>query len=84
MPAGTVKWFNRRKGYGFIEPENGDKDIFIHITAVKEAGLETLREEQHVSFDLTERQGRQVAVNLSSEEGEERSEAEESEEAVAS
>jgi len=52
MAKGTVKWFNRAKGYGFIEPEGGDKDAFVHITAVQRAGIETLFEGQEVEFEL--------------------------------
>ena len=52
MATGTVKWFNRSKGYGFIEPGDGDKDAFVHISAVEKAGLETLNEGQKVEFDL--------------------------------
>ena len=51
MMNGTVKWFNTAKGYGFIEPENGEKDVFIHISAVEKSGLKTLLENQKVSFD---------------------------------
>ena len=50
MANGTVKWFNTNKGYGFIQPDNGDKDIFVHISAVEKAGLKTLLENQKVSF----------------------------------
>ena len=52
MPSGTVKWFNVTKGYGFIEPEDGGKDIFVHITAVQQSGLESLADGQKVSFEL--------------------------------
>ena len=52
MPTGTVKWFNATKGYGFIEPEDGSKDAFVHISAVERAGLGTLREGQTVSFEV--------------------------------
>jgi len=52
MPTGTVKWFNPTKGYGFIEPEDGSKDAFVHISAVERAGLSTLNEGQKVSFEL--------------------------------
>jgi CspA family cold shock protein len=50
MPTGTVKWFNIEKGYGFIQPEGGGKDVFVHVTAVQAAGLDTLNEGQRVSF----------------------------------
>ena len=56
MPTGTVKWFNATKGFGFIPPDDGSKDVFVHISAVERAGLGTLREEQRVSFE--ERPGR--------------------------
>jgi CspA family cold shock protein len=52
MPTGTVKWFNPVKGYGFIEPEDGSKDAFVHVSAVERAGLTSLNEGQKVSFDL--------------------------------
>ena len=65
MPTGTVKWFNPTKGFGFIEPEEGGKDAFVHISAVERAGLSTLREGQKVSFELVPgRDGRQSAENL--------------------
>ena len=66
MPNGTVKWFNKRKGYGFIEPETeNEKDVFVHITAVQEAGLRRLDEDQEVSFDIeTSEDGRKSAINI--------------------
>ena len=65
MSKGTVKWFNRAKGYGFIEQEEGDKDAFVHITAVQRAGIETLFEGQEVEFELTVGEsGRQNADQL--------------------
>ena len=65
MALGTVKWFNSQKGYGFIQPEGGQKDVFVHISAVERAGMSDLREGQRVSFDLErDRQGRTSAVNL--------------------
>ena len=65
MANGTVKWFNATKGFGFIEPEDGGKDAFVHISAVERAGLSTLREGQKVSFDLTPgRDGKEAAENL--------------------
>lgn len=65
MPAGKVKWFNNVKGYGFIEPEDGGKDIFVHITAVQAAGLASLQENQRVEFELEEgRDGRTSASSL--------------------
>ncbi len=69
MATGTVKWFNPEKGYGFIEPSEGGKDAFVHISAVERAGLSTLREGQKVSFELVEgRNGRSSAENLEVEE----------------
>jgi CspA family cold shock protein len=65
MPTGTVKWFNTQKGYGFIQPEGGAKDVFVHISAVERAGLDGLREGQRVSYELeTDRKGKPAAVNL--------------------
>jgi CspA family cold shock protein len=65
MTTGTVKWFNPAKGFGFIEPEDGSKDAFVHISAVEQAGLSTLNEGQKVSFDLEAgRDGRSSAANL--------------------
>ena len=65
MPTGTVKWFNPVKGYGFITPEDGGKDAFVHISAVERAGLSTLREGQKVEYELTPgRDGRASAENL--------------------
>jgi CspA family cold shock protein len=66
MPQGVVKWFNPTKGYGFIAPETGGKDVFVHISAVQKAGMRTLNEGQKVSFDVEQQQnGRAAAVNLS-------------------
>jgi len=65
MPIGTVKFFNDSKGYGFIAPEEGGNDAFVHITAVERAGLRTLAKDQRVSYDLQEDQrGKLKAVNL--------------------
>jgi len=65
MPTGTVKWFNTTKGYGFIAPDNGGKDIFVHISAVERAGMTGLADNQKVSFELIEgRDGRQSAGDL--------------------
>ena len=67
MQKGTVKWFNPTKGYGFIKPMVGDKDVFVHITAVERAGLSGLNEGQKLSFDLEQGQrGRTAATNLES------------------
>ncbi len=66
MPTGTVKWFNTTKGYGFIAPEDGGKDVFVHISAVERSGLTGLADDQKVSFELEEgRDGRQMAGNIS-------------------
>jgi cold shock protein len=64
MAKGTVKWFNTTKGYGFIQPDNGEKDVFVHITAVQNAGLRGLNEGQAVSYDLATDKGKVSAVNL--------------------
>ena len=65
MPIGTVKFFNDAKGYGFIQPDTGDGDAFVHISAVERAGLQTLRQDQRLSFDMEEdRRGKMSAVNL--------------------
>lgn len=65
MTTGTVKFFNPTKGFGFITPQGGNKDVFVHISAVERAGLSTLNEGQQVSFELeNDRQGRASAVNL--------------------
>ena len=65
MPTGTVKWFNRSKGYGFIEPEDGSKDAFVHISAVQHAGMESLLEGQKVQYELVEgANGKTSAENL--------------------
>lgn len=64
MPTGKVKWFNRTKGYGFIAPDDGSKDVFVHITAVVKAGLPTLKENQAVSFELVTYKDRTSAEEL--------------------
>jgi CspA family cold shock protein len=65
MPAGTVKWFNATKGYGFIQPEDGTKDIFVHISAVERAGMRSLVEGQKVTYSIEQgREGKSAAVDL--------------------
>ncbi len=65
MPTGTVKWFNPVKGYGFITPEDGSMDVFVHISAVQLAGLDTLSQGQRVDFDIEPgKDGKTVAANL--------------------
>ena len=65
MSIGTVKWFNSQKGYGFIQPEDGQKDVFVHISALERAGISTLQEGQKLSYDLERgQQGKTSAVNL--------------------
>lgn len=64
MAIGTVKFFNAAKGFGFIEPEGGSKDVFVHISAVERAGMTTLAEGQRVSFDVVEERGKNAAANL--------------------
>ena len=65
MAIGTVKWFNAQKGYGFIQPDDGNKDVFVHISAVERAGMGSLNEGQKVSFELERgQQGKTSAVNL--------------------
>jgi len=67
MSTGTVKWFNATKGYGFIQPESGDKDVFVHISAVEQSGMTTLNEGQRVSYELITEKGRTSAGNLKAE-----------------
>ncbi|EBA03949.1 MAG: cold-shock protein [Paracoccaceae bacterium] len=65
MPNGTVKWFNQTKGFGFIAPEDGGSDVFVHISAVERAGLTGLSDNQKVQYDLEEgRDGRSLAANI--------------------
>jgi CspA family cold shock protein len=65
MPNGTVKWFNQTKGFGFIEPEAGGKDVFVHISAVERSGLQGLNDDQKVSYELVEgRDGREMAGEI--------------------
>ncbi|MBL95078.1 MAG: Cold shock protein CspA [Alphaproteobacteria bacterium MarineAlpha3_Bin5] len=69
MTTGTVKWFNPTKGYGFIEPEEGGSDVFVHISAVERAGMQTLQEGQKINFDVVEGQnGKSAAENLTASE----------------
>jgi CspA family cold shock protein len=70
MTTGTVKFFNENKGYGFIAPDGGGNDAFVHISAVERSGMRTLRQDQRVSYELQEdRRGKMAAVNLKAEDG---------------
>jgi len=62
--TGTVKWFNVTKGFGFIVPDNGGEDVFVHVSAVEQAGMRTLDEGQKLEFELQENRGKQAAGNL--------------------
>ncbi len=64
MATGTVKWFNTSKGYGFISPDSGEKDVFVHISAVEKAGLFQLNDGQKISYDIATNKGKQAAANL--------------------
>ena len=64
MARGTVKWFNPTKGYGFIQPQGGGKDVFVHVSAVECAGLSTLNEGQQIEYEIEENRGKTSAVNL--------------------
>ncbi|MHB1207118.1 MAG: cold-shock protein [Rhodospirillaceae bacterium] len=64
MATGTVKWFNAQKGFGFIQPDDGSKDVFVHISAVERAGIARLDEGQKVSFDVLQERGKSAAGNL--------------------
>jgi len=64
MATGTVKWFNPTKGYGFIQPQGGGQDVFVHISAVERAGLSTLNEGQHVEYEIVSKRGKSSAENL--------------------
>jgi len=66
MATGTVKWFNANKGFGFIEPESGGNDVFVHITAVEKSGLSGLDEGQKIQYEVEEQKGKQSACNLQS------------------
>lgn len=66
MATGTVKWFNTQKGFGFIQPDDKSKDVFVHISAVQAAGMQTLNEGQKVSFDIVQERGKAAAGNLKS------------------
>ena len=64
MATGTVKWFNGTKGYGFIEPDDGGKDVFVHVSAVEAAGLSGLQEDQKISYEVVENRGKEAAGEL--------------------
>ncbi len=64
MKKGTVKWFNSQKGFGFISPEDGEKDVFVHISAVQQSGIDKLDEGDHVEFDTEERNGKKSVSTL--------------------
>jgi len=64
MPTGTVKWFNSMRGFGFIEPDDGEQDVFVHISAVERAGMRTLNEGQKISYEIETKDGKTSAGNL--------------------
>ena len=64
MATGTVKWFNSAKGYGFIQPQGGGRDVFVHISAVERAGLSSLNEGQSIEYEIVSNRGRESAGNL--------------------
>lgn len=64
MAQGTVKWFNSQKGFGFIQPDNGGADVFVHISAVERAGMKSLSDGQKISYEITSERGRDSATNL--------------------
>ncbi len=64
MSTGTVKWFNSTKGYGFIKPDDGSSDVFVHVTAVERAGMRGLNENQRLSYELATNKGKVSAVNI--------------------
>lgn len=66
MATGTVKWFNAQKGFGFIQPDDASKDVFVHISAVQAAGMATLNEGQKISYDVQQERGKAAAANLRS------------------
>lgn len=66
MAVGTVKWFNTSKGYGFIKPDGGGADVFVHVTAVQRAGMQSLAEGQRISYEVTRDRGKLAASNLAS------------------
>ncbi len=66
MATGTVKWFNSQKGFGFIQPDDGGADVFVHISAVEKAGMRSLNEGQKISYEVTSDRGKQAATNLQS------------------
>ena len=68
MTTGTVKWFNANKGYGFISPEDGGKDVFVHISALEKAGINQLNDGQKVSFEISSNRGRESAADIKLEE----------------
>lgn len=65
MAIGTVKWFNGQKGYGFIQPDDGSRDVFVHVSALERAGLGSLNEGQKVKYDVASDRGKDAAANLS-------------------
>ena len=65
MSNGKIKWFNPTKGYGFIENDAGGKDVFLHVSALEQAGIDTLEEGQAVSFEIGENRGKENAINIS-------------------
>lgn len=68
MAVGTVKWFNSSKGYGFIQPEGGGADVFVHVTAVQRAGMQSLMEGQRISYEVVRDRGKLAAANLTTSE----------------
>ncbi|MES1151130.1 MAG: cold-shock protein [Dongia sp.] len=64
MPSGKVKWFNGQKGFGFIQPDDGSKDVFVHISAVERAGIGSLNEGQKISYEIQQERGKSSAANL--------------------